>query len=59
MRYEAQEDSLIVQLRKHPILYRDYLAPSTLDRLKFALQRLGISDDFRAQIQGILAEYQK
>ncbi|SVC75158.1 uncharacterized protein METZ01_LOCUS328012, partial [marine metagenome] len=52
MRYEAQGDSLIVQLRKHPILYRDYLAPSTLDKLNSTLQRPDISDDFRAQIQG-------
>jgi hypothetical protein len=59
MRYEAQENSLILQLRKHPILYRDYLAPYTLDRLNSTLQRPGISDDFRNQIQGILAKYRK
>ena len=57
MRYEAQENSLILHLRKHPILYRDYLAPSTLDRLNSTLQRPDISDDFRNQIQGILAKY--
>ena len=59
MRYEAHGDSLIVQLRKHPILYRNYLAPSTLDRLNSTLQRPDISDDFRNQIQGILAKYPK
>ena len=59
MRYEAQGDSLIVHLRKHPILYRDYLAPSTLAKLNSTLQRPDISDDFRDQIQGILAKYQK
>jgi hypothetical protein len=59
LRYEAHGDSLIVQLRKHPILYRDYLAPSTLARLNSTLQRPDISDDFRAQIQGILAKYPK
>ena len=59
MRYEAQENSLIVQLRKHPVLYRDYLAPSTLDRLNSTLQRPDISDDFRYQIRGILAKYRK
>ena len=59
MRYEAHGDSLIVQLRKHPILYRDYLAPSTLDRLNSTLQRPDISDDFRNQIRGILAKYPK
>ena len=41
----------------HPILYRDYLAPSTLDRLNSTLQRPDISDDFRNQIQGILAKH--
>ena len=59
MRYEAHADALILHLRKHPILYRDYLAPSTLDRLNSTLQRPDISDDFRAQIQGILAKYPK
>ena len=57
MRYEAHADALILHLRKHPILYRDYLAPSTLDRLNSTLQRPDISDDFRAQIRGILAKY--
>ena len=38
MRYEAHGDSLILTPRKHPVLYRDYLAPSTLDRLNFTLQ---------------------
>jgi hypothetical protein len=59
VRYKAQGDSLILHLRKHPILYRDYLAPSTLDRLNSTLQRPDISDDFRNQIQGVLAKYQK
>ena len=59
IRYEAHEDSLIIKLRKHPVLYRDYLAPSTLDRLNSTLQRPDISDDFRDQIQGILAKYPK
>ena len=59
MRYEAHADALILHLRKHPILYRDYLAPSTLDRLNSTLQRPDISDDFRTQIQGILAKYPK
>ena len=59
MRYEAHADSLILHLRKHPILYRDYLAPSTLAKLNSTLQRPDISDDFRNQIQGILAKYQK
>ena len=59
MRYEAHGDSLILHLRKHPILYRDYLAPSTLDRLNSTLQRPDISDDFRNQIRGILAKYPK
>ena len=36
---------------------RDYLAPSTLDKLNSTLQRPDISDDFRAQIRGILAKY--
>ena len=59
MRYEAQGDALILHLRKHPILYRDYLAPSTLDRLNSTLQRPDISDDFRTQITEILSKYQK
>ncbi len=59
MRYEAHGDSLILHLRKHPILYRDYLAPSTLAKLNSTLQRPDISDDFRDQIQGILAKYPK
>ena len=59
MRYEAQGDSLILHLRKHPILYRDYLAPSTLAKLNSTLQRPDISDDFRNQIQGVLAKYSK
>ena len=46
MRYEVHGDSLIVQLRKRPILYRDYLAPSTLDRLNSTSQRPDISGDF-------------
>ena len=59
MHYEAHGDSPIIKLRKYTVLYRDYLAPSTLDRLNSTLQRLGISDDFRNQIQGILAKYPK
>ena len=59
MRYEAHGDSLIVQLRKHPILYRNYLAPSTLDRLNSTLQRPDTSGDFRKQMQGILAKHPK
>ena len=59
MRYEAQGDALILHLRKHPILYRDYLAPSTLDRLNSTLQRPDISNDFRAQIAEILSKYYK
>ena len=59
MRYEAHADALILHLRKHPILYRDYLAHSTLDRLDSTLQRPDISDDFRAQIRGILSNYSK
>ena len=59
MRYEAHGDSLILTPRKHSVLYRDYLAPSTLAKLNSTLQRPDISDDFRAQIEGILAKYQK
>ena len=59
VRYEAHGDALILHLRKHPILYRDYLAPSTLAKLNSTLQRPDISDDFRAQITEILAKYRK
>ena len=58
MRYKAQGGSLILHLRKHPVLYRDYLAPSTLAKLNSALQRPDISDDFRNQITEILSKYE-
>ena len=58
MRYKAQGGSLILHLRKHPVLYRDYLAPSTLAKLNSALQRQDISDDFRSQITEILSKYE-
>ena len=58
MRYKAQGDSLILHLRKHPVLYRDYLAPSTLAKLNSTLQRPDISDDFRNQITEILSKYE-
>ena len=56
MRYKAHGDSLILHLQKHPVLYRDYLAPSTLAKLNSALQRPDISDDFRNQITEILSK---
>ena len=58
MRYKAHGDSLILHLQKHPVLYRDYLAPSTLAKLNSALQRPDISDDFRSQITEILSKYE-
>ena len=58
MRYKTQGNSLILHLRKHPVLYRDYLAPSTLAKLNSALQRPDISDDFRDQITEILSKYE-
>ena len=58
MRYKAHGDSLILHLQKHPVLYRDYLATSTLAKLNSALQRPDISDDFRSQITEILPKYE-
>ena len=49
---------IILHLQKHPVLYRDYLAPSTLAKLNSALQRPDISDDFRSQITEILPKYE-
>jgi len=37
MRYEAQGDSLIVELRKHPILYRELPCPLHLGQAKLNL----------------------
>ncbi len=58
MRYKTQGNSLILHLRKHPVIYRDYLAPSTLAKLNSPLTRPDISDDFRSQITEILSKYE-